>query len=415
MKKKIVSIIVFIFILIILFFTYNPITNELNDREPQLSAYSDDWNGVSKFRKDVEKKKFETNCIISSPLILNDTKNPEKTLYIAIGIEKKYDNSEILALIDFVGKGGKILIADDFGYANSISKEYGIEFYGKRLYDINYEGNTSFIKIDANMSFGNFNLTFDRPTALKIEPVETEEITKLTYSVSPKNQTNILSDKQSWIDENDDGAIDFTEKISEPLPLIKHVEKLEEPFGSIVFISDSSLFINDMWDKSDNAEFSLELVDFLLPNGGEVIFDESRHTQKDLTSNIYRTTFELFVFSSRNIFIKIILIFGTILLIGIVSVAIKEAKKLEHEFDPTYKKEVTLIIEKVKPERIRKIFLNKLRMWHAMPDDEFSKLDDNSINRMIGDQELIDFINKPNSYKKEKLVKIVEKISRWGQ
>ena len=58
MKKKIVSIIVFIFILIILFFTYNPITNELNDREPQLSAYSDEWNGVSKFRKDVEKKKI---------------------------------------------------------------------------------------------------------------------------------------------------------------------------------------------------------------------------------------------------------------------------------------------------------------------------------------------------------------------
>lgn len=412
MRKKIVVTLGTIpLLLIILAFILNPILNELNERKPQLSAYSNDWNGLSKLRNNIEKK-YDTSCIISSPLILNETKNAERSLLLVIGVEKKYDDSEVRAIIDFVGKGGKVIIADDFGFANTISKVYGIEFYDKRLYDINYEGNTSFVKISANMSFGNYSLLLDRPTALK--KYKGNETKKLTYTVSPKNQTNALSDKQSWIDENDDGAIDYTERLTEPVPIIIHVEKLEEPYGSIVFIADSSIFINEMWEKGDNAEFAKDLINHLLPKGGKIIFDESRHTQKDIVSNLYKTTFELLVFSSRNILVKIFLFTGMMLVIDIVTVLIKEPIEFEHEFDPTYKKEVTLPIKKVNAEEVKKIFLNKLRLWYAMPEEEFNALGIQNLNRIIGDAMLIDFVNNPKAYRKEKLEKIVEKISRWG-
>lgn len=416
MKKKILTIIAIIpILLIILAFILNPISNELNQRKPQLSAYSDDWNGLSSLRKSIERK-YDTSAIISSPLILNDTDDPENTLLLIIGVEKKFDNSEVLAIIDFVSKGGKVIIADDFGYANSISKEYKIEFYQKRLYDINYEENTSYVNIQIHEPFGDSNktydLTFDRPTALKA--YQSNETSKITYQVTPRDIINNLTDKQNWIDENDDGAIDYTERISDYIP-IKIVVKDEKPVGKIVFIADSSIFINDMWKKSDNSDFALDLIDYLLPNGGKVIFDESRHTQNDFVSNLYQTVFELFVFSSRNIFVKIFLFAGTILVIGIVTILAKDAKELEHEFDPTYKKEVTLPTIKIDTERIKKIFLNKLRMWYAMSDEEFNKLSPNNLNRMIGDQQLIDFVYNPGAYKKDRLGLIVEKISRWGK
>lgn len=413
MKKKIVTIIIIIPVLLIFFiFIFVPIYNELNERDPQLSAYSDDWNGLSTLKNRIDKD-YETQCLISSPLILTDYKDPEKTLLLIIGVEKKYDESEVLAIIDFVNNGGKVIIADDFGYANSFANRCNIEFLGKRLYEINYEGNTSFVKTQANMSIVNYNktynLTLDRPTALVTYSGEDVEqlITGNTYDWHEMND-------QSWIDENDDGTIDYTERISEygestQISVIKYND------AGIVFIADPSIFINDMWDKSDNANFTLDLIDFLLPDGGKVIFDESRHTQRDLAGNLYKTIFELFVFSSRNIFVKIFFFAGMILVLGVVTIVVKEAKKLEHEFDPTYRKEVTLTIDKVKPDKVKKIFLNKLRMWYAMSDEKFKALDEHSLNKMIGDQQLIDFVKNPGAFKRDKLETIVDKISRWGK
>jgi len=50
--------------------------------------------------------------------------------------------------------------------------------------------------------------------------------------------------------------------------------------GRIVFFSDSSIFINEMWDRYNNSEYNLALVESLIGSHGTVIFDEKSYGEE---------------------------------------------------------------------------------------------------------------------------------------
>ena len=136
-----------------------------DEKTSQLSAYSDRWNDISKFRKHLlsledkdNNKLYESSSILSSATMLNSiTNDHENYLYIAIGIEKEFSADEVKAIKNFVWDGGTVIIADDYGYGNSITyadvdleDTFNIEFVGKPLYDevIASNRNPRFIKIN---------------------------------------------------------------------------------------------------------------------------------------------------------------------------------------------------------------------------------------------------------------------------
>jgi hypothetical protein len=142
------------------------------DTEPLFSAYSDGENDLSSFIEDVEKlnyntkgslyyagsedndgvNDYEVRAIVSSPvLLLGDMVDPEKTLYIAVGIEKGYSPDEVNAINRFLQRGGHAIIADDFGEANYLSKDYGVTFYGGQFYDENFDKNANYTIVQSAM------------------------------------------------------------------------------------------------------------------------------------------------------------------------------------------------------------------------------------------------------------------------
>ena len=104
--------------------------------QTQQSAYGDEWNDLGSFREELNDKGIETTALVSSPLLLSDLDHPEETIFIISGVERDtislprftgeddliqfsegdgYTSSEIVAIRDFVSRGGTVILMDDLG------------------------------------------------------------------------------------------------------------------------------------------------------------------------------------------------------------------------------------------------------------------------------------------------------------
>ena len=104
--------------------------------EERFSPYSDSYDDLSFFKNDLEKiniqneegKKvgdFDVYSIVASPTILNGPDvEPEKSIYIGIGMERKYSDDEINALLEFLRNGGHAILADDYGHLSDFARYF---------------------------------------------------------------------------------------------------------------------------------------------------------------------------------------------------------------------------------------------------------------------------------------------------
>ena len=133
----------------------------------QLSAYDDDWNDISAFRKDLNDLGIDTRSVVSSPLLLKEIDDPGNTTFIISGVERDtftmphfgesgfiefeeedgYSTAEIEAIVDFYKANGTVIVMDDFGFASSLAEAFGWQFNGNQMYDSLYEPtlNSSFV------------------------------------------------------------------------------------------------------------------------------------------------------------------------------------------------------------------------------------------------------------------------------
>ncbi|MFO8051342.1 MAG: hypothetical protein R6V01_06550 [Thermoplasmatota archaeon] len=140
------------------------------DNQEMFSAYGDDYTDIDDFIDDIQKynshvegsifsskegddvNDYKVRSIQSTPtLLLGDLVEPEKTIYLAVGVEKSYTQEEIRALNCFLARGGHAIIADDFGYANQIANEYGVTYFGGQFYDESFDNNANYTIVTAHM------------------------------------------------------------------------------------------------------------------------------------------------------------------------------------------------------------------------------------------------------------------------
>ena len=129
-----------------------PLLQTVVERDPQLSAYDDDWNDISNFREALEndsETSYNVSAILSNPAVLDEVTNPASTLLVIAGIESPYTTLELEILANFMEEGGSILVFGDFDYSNTISAQFTIDFVKHKLWDRNYKGNVSLIETTA--------------------------------------------------------------------------------------------------------------------------------------------------------------------------------------------------------------------------------------------------------------------------
>jgi len=159
--------------------------------QTQQSAYGDGWNDLGSFREELNNKGVETTALVSSPLLLGDLDHPEQTIFVISGVERDtislprftgeddliqfsegdgYTSSEILAIREFVTRGGTLILMDDFGYSSNLASEFGLQFTKHRLYaDYSYDNDlgSDFVWVNTTSAY---NFTSSQGTQTSVNP-----------------------------------------------------------------------------------------------------------------------------------------------------------------------------------------------------------------------------------------------------
>ncbi|MHB1262010.1 MAG: DUF4350 domain-containing protein [Thermoplasmatota archaeon] len=181
--------------------------------------------------------------------------DPARTLVVVLSPPRAASAGDAEALTSFLERGGTVLVADDFGQANSLTTAFGVAFERVRLVDP--DGNATVARIEGREHL----IGLDGPTGLKLTPGGSAEV--LAWSSNA-----------SFLDRDGNGLIGAADPVG-PFPVLAEVEVGTEG-GRLFALSDSAPLLAEGADAAGNAAFRLAILDAALPEGGIVLFDEGQ-------------------------------------------------------------------------------------------------------------------------------------------
>ncbi|MHB8603775.1 MAG: DUF4350 domain-containing protein [Thermoplasmatota archaeon] len=242
------------------------------------SIYNAQWNGSSEAARDLygmgnllptfAVSLEEGNTTVVQRSFADFSVDARSTSLVLIGPGSAPDAAEAAWLAAFVHRGGRVLIADDFGKGNTFLAAMGASsrFDGGLLADLSFMKAPAFV-VAANftpdpVTDGLHQIVLDDPTALRVGA-----------------NTTVLAttDTSSWIDTNRDGVLDGQESAASRVWLAR--ERVGA--GEVLLVSDPSVFINAMRPYGDDARFVHNAVAWLTEGGRKVLVDESHHDYTD--------------------------------------------------------------------------------------------------------------------------------------
>jgi len=390
-------------------------------RETSFGAYEDNWNGLSLLQ---DRMGYNNRTIVTTPLMLNDLSDPEECVLLVVGVEKEYSSIECDAIEDFVGSGGKLIVANDNDLVNTMSSRFGVKFYNARVLDEAFkmlpEHNVSIFQANATIGARNYTLQLNNPAGLQLDP----DCTPVC-----------LSSANSTLDLNQNSLIDLSDKRG-PIPLVA-LSKERGGGGRAAFISTSAIFTNQDVVKAQNLPFAIALVKNLFgldkaqrPTGvvgGEkkvepkVIFDESRHVMPRDRQVTYEAITLLAYMSKHPVLIAIVVV--NIACIGLLWWLANPRPKPFRHIDRLADSDPRPLEGLADVKRLRQLLL--LKMLDSPPvvrdgtilsaEDLGQRIkgwDRAKVHSIIQDNELTDLIVKERPKVKD-VTRTREKILRW--
>ena len=227
------------------------------EAKKKFSSFNDEWNGTSLLYSYLVNHGYAAKVLYSR---LENLKGFEKgSLLIIIGNSSSYSLDEIAFLKNFVANGGKLLIADE---NPKLAESFGIKLSRGVLVD-----------------FQNYNKRQDLPLVRYSVPRVGNGVLALKFSAGildyPENSKVLAaSSKNSWIDIDKDKRINASSDLRGRFAVAVYSNYGN---GSVIVISDSDLFTNDMLFRKDNLKFFLDLLNFLSKDKKPlIIFEEFR-------------------------------------------------------------------------------------------------------------------------------------------
>ena len=108
------------------------------NKETAYSAYEAEGDGqVSDMRDSFEDEEgYYVANTMSTPMLVNDWKDPHRTLLAVVAPEKPIDETEAAEIYKFVTeKGGKVIVAADNTNANILAGMFGVTYFDDPLRD----------------------------------------------------------------------------------------------------------------------------------------------------------------------------------------------------------------------------------------------------------------------------------------
>ncbi len=409
-----------------------PLLQIVVERDPQLSAYDDDWNDVSDFRSALENNpeaSYNVSAVLSNPAVLDEISNPSSTVFVIVGSESPYTKLELDIIVRYMEKGGNLLVFGDFDYSNTIAELFAIEFVKHQLWDRNYRDNVSLIESTAKIDEQYYEVLLNEPVAIK--DLGSQYLNLWSPNFLWTKNVFMSTSSNSWIDLDDNGMItpdDETAPISGFALGVECILSSEgKSLGSAVFIADSSLPINLMWNEDRNSDFVMAVIESMIELDGQILFDESRHTQESFGASLFQAALGFyFLLAGDTLILQIIrlnVLVAVIILTMSLSLRQPEPKKWFHIFD----------IRKPRPFRsyghnldkgikvLQEVFLERLRLKYQFYEfDDKSRKDRLSIlpnllkhYNVALDEEFKMLLGSPNKITPNDLRSISKKLSTW--
>ena len=219
------------------------------------------WNGLSRFYTSYQPVRMNNYNELDVLL------NPRNSTLFIIGPYREFTDGEVSSLLGYIGRGGTLVLADDFGVGNLMLESLGMDvrFDSGLLRDpIFREKNRNMPRVTANLA-GLGYIVLNYPTVLR--GVDEGFVSVWSSPLSRVFELGVSD--PVWYDS-------YPIMASIPVSL-----------GRVVVLSDSSVFINSMLDKGDNKELLSTLAK------GTIVIDEAHSTQsrlmvvKSFLTNIY--------------------------------------------------------------------------------------------------------------------------------
>jgi hypothetical protein len=244
------------------------------------SIYNEDYNGLSDFRDGLERDGYTVQAIQSSMSVISRYNG--SAVLVIMGPVRDFSFDAILTITLHLSAGGSVLIADDFGSANSsflLFNEYLFNFFGGAqltqagvrgfvsftggvLYDLDSYYESPRLPVIRNFDSVLFGSVFGQGVnalgglhlnwASTLNPQSLIGYAGVAWStIRAWCETDVLSSD----------PVPDDDELAGVLPVAGAIEMGQ---GRLFAMSDPSAFINDMWEQfPGNAQFGMNVIDWL--------------------------------------------------------------------------------------------------------------------------------------------------------
>ena len=233
---------------------------------------------------------------MSTPMLVNDWREPHRTMLIIAAPEKPFDNAEADALHEFVTeRGGKVIIAANSTNAQLVADKFDVKFFDSPVVDPNrfYEVATLGVAepsdkrkvwavagvnkvwedqferrpycspdvLQDSDRYGDCALPvlFHRPTAIQV--LENQDDSRNVKILAHASGSAFIAKKSMDVNDRDNPLLGGNNTgliIRMDYPGIEAIDQVKgvkednvKVTGSIVFVSDHSVLANHLWDIAD--------------------------------------------------------------------------------------------------------------------------------------------------------------------
>jgi hypothetical protein len=236
------------------------------------------WKDLDDFKRSISEVPYFNFYEVNGPDELVEVNDPQKSVYLLIGLETSMNSSELVEIGEYLDDGGHVIVADDGTNAQRLSDYlFGraggkVNFTGHRYLvdnlasdpegDPGYVYNFSFIKADT------FPLNEQRYELLLHSPNGMEFDGSGRPLVWTTKQLTVVDMNNNWI-------MDLEGDKYTPFGDIAIEYDIGSNGGRVTYISTTGFFTDNVFDQSQNEGFIRGYIYSLIPDGGEVIYDPS--------------------------------------------------------------------------------------------------------------------------------------------
>lgn len=267
-----------LFILMVLLILITSTTLCFNSDKNPKTLPEGPWQDLTEFKNFLIQNFEVTYKEESGAGEIKAIEDTEGALYIVVGVDEPFTESEAVALHHFVESGGNLIVAADDETVNVLAKQFGITYDEHTVLDRGFDYNYTFIPLLVDNMGSLFNIIVHSPHGLNISASDFRIV----------GESSGYGDSiSSVLDLNDNKIIDSPDRPG-PIPVIVEVSVDN---GRAIFISDAGMFSDNLWflasisDKPEfegvvyqNGEYIADLIFTLYNKGKEFIFDQSKQT-----------------------------------------------------------------------------------------------------------------------------------------